>query len=408
MHKLAQLAIVLAVVIVVAISVTVPAYLATHQKKVFTASAEDKAVAEGTVEYSKNEGGIPYLIKRDGEGNVLDEFKIISTTDTHMRTHPATDLQFKILDKMLKTEKPDLLVFVGDNVLTSIEDTTAFERLGDFLEERGQYWAYALGNHDGQDDENGRTRIVEFFGRYPHCLVQTEDKGIWGDGNSAINILGSGGKILQTVFLIDSGENTYQKDCDTYGSEYKKGYDAVKPDQINWYAETLTEIAADNDGVTPKSLVFMHIPLQEFNAAYSEAVGTDKLLYGAKKEKVCSSPLNYGFFDKMLELGSTQAVVSGHDHTNDFCAEYKSIKLLYSQSLSYPGYSVRGRRFDRLMYGLNKKYNYFNEGCTDFIIRADGRADIMPVVFQHEENFLEEFRADYKVLGWAWTLPKNR
>ena len=45
-------------------------------------------------------------------------------------------------------------------------------------------------------------------------------------------------------------------------------------------------------------------------------------------------------FDVIKELGSTQAVIVGHDHVNDFCAKYDGVYLVYAQCDGYNTYTM--------------------------------------------------------------------
>ena len=68
--------------------------------------------------------------------------------------------------------------------------------------------------------------------------------------------------------------------------------------------------------------------------------GEAKIFYGGMYESVGCSPFNSGMFDAICELGSTQAVYCGHDHVNDFCANYKGVCFIYSQCGGYETYTM--------------------------------------------------------------------
>lgn len=61
----------------------------------------------------------------------------------------------------------------------------------------------------------------------------------------------------------------------------------------------------------------------------------------------------------MLELDSTKGVFFGHDHKNNFAAEYKEIQLSYSYSVDYLAY-----------IGISKEGA--QRGCTIINIKPDG------------------------------------
>ena len=95
-------------------------------------------------------------------------------------------------------------------------------------------------------------------------------------------------------------------------------------------------------GRTVPSLVFFHIPLQQYRTAYElYEAGSDEVRYyfgenGEKMiNKVCCSNYPSALFDRMLALGSTTGVFCGHDHYNNMSLEYKGIRLTYGMSIAY-------------------------------------------------------------------------
>ena len=65
--------------------------------------------------------------------------------------------------------------------------------------------------------------------------------------------------------MLDS--NSYIKG-NIPGVDWK--YDCIHENQIAWYENEIKELTAENNGVTPKSLAFFHIPIQEMQTAYYE------------------------------------------------------------------------------------------------------------------------------------------
>ena len=109
----------------------------------------------------------------------------------------------------------------------------------------------------------------------------------------------------------------------------------------------------DEAGHTVNSMLFFHIPLQEYKTAtelYLE--GNDEVKYffgenpgdhgGITNELVCCFDYPSKIFDKAVELCSTTAMFCGHDHYNNASIEYKGIRLTYGMSIDYlamPGIS---------------------------------------------------------------------
>ncbi len=142
----------------------------------------------------------------------------------------------------------------------------------------------------------------------------------------------SDGTLRQALFLIDSN---------AYTGEGIHVYDYIRDDQVEWYASEVRRLSSEA-GHTIPSMVFFHIPLQQYRIAYElYEQGSDEVTYffgenGEKmRNKVCCSDYPSRLFDRMLELGSTKAVFCGHDHYNNMSLEYKGIRLTYGMSIDY-------------------------------------------------------------------------
>ena len=96
------------------------------------------------------------------------------------------------------------------------------------------------------------------------------------------------------------------------------------------------------EGHIVPSMIFFHIPLQEYKEAYKlYEIGSDEVRYyfGSNEEKmmgkVCCSEYSSKLFDTALELGSTTGFFCGHDHYNNMSLEYKGMRLTYGMSIDY-------------------------------------------------------------------------
>ena len=108
-----------------------------------------------------------------------------------------------------------------------------------------------------------------------------------------------------------------------------------------WYKENVLRMNA-KAGHTVKSLVFFHIPLQQYKTAYElYEAGSDEVTwyFGSNDEKmidkVCCSEYPSAIFDTARELGSTTGFFCGHDHYNNMSLEYQGIRLTYGMSIDY-------------------------------------------------------------------------
>ncbi|MDD3946342.1 MAG: metallophosphoesterase [Clostridia bacterium] len=373
----------------------------------------DTTTVEGRVEFVRPEKGTPYLIKRKSDGSISDErFKILTCTDMHINTE-ASAFTFTVFSRFLDKEKPDLVLLLGDNIVGHA-DTVMQEKLKNFFESRKQYWGFVLGNHDseykitkdikaaekkGMLSEKDRETIVAAGRKWmfdtlsggTYCIVRDEGgKGVFGSGNCVVNIKNSKG-ICQSLFFFDSGDYIYGVRRKAFGSE-KRCYGYIRESQIDWYRRRLSELTAENGGIRPKSMAFFHIPLPEFQKAYTAVKrrnGVAKRIYGTNYERVCASDLNAGAFEAFKSSNSTHTVVCGHDHKNDSAIMYKGVRLMYSQGLQYDGaYNRRKKaRFLKFLNKINSKFCCFTEGVSLFMVQACGSVDIAAKYAQKEDVF---------------------
>lgn len=318
-----------------------------------------------------------------------EEFKILQLSDIHIgagfMSIKKDNMAINAVAAMITEEKPDLVVVTGDitfpvptraGTFNNKENAKLFASL---MEQLGVYWCAALGNHDSESYAYfSRQAVGELYesGDYPHCLFQCGDESIDGVGNYTINIKNSNGEITQSLIMLDS--HSYIKG-NIPGVDWK--YDCIHENQIAWYENEIKELTAENNGVTPKSLAFFHIPIQEMQTAYYEYRDNDftdtedvKYYYGETGEidiVVYPSEKNYGFFDKAAELGSTQGMFFGHDHLNNISLEYKGIRLSYGYTIDYLAYK------DIKNYGSQR-------GCTVITVMPDGNFD------SYTENYYQD------------------
>ena len=261
-----------------------------------------------------------YMLELEYTGN----FKILQLTDTHIADKDDQDLHYAFLDALIKDANKandiDFIVVTGD-LFTFAGKTTA-KKYFKFFDSYQIPWTVVFGNHDEQtyfsvdwmtSYLNGLNKKREANSSY--CMfkdIQNDD--VQGNCNFAIN-LKKGGVVTDQLIMMDS--NRYY-----FGGYF--GYDYFKKDQQEWYSELVDQTTADNGGVV-NSLMFYHIPLPEINDAFDK--GT--VVYGEKREDCCPPDENSGFFNLIKSKGSTSAMFFGHDHINNFEADYEGVKFCY-------------------------------------------------------------------------------
>lgn len=368
----------------------------------------DKSYIKRNANYSievQTKDGYTTLVKKDASGNVSDEpIKIIAFTDTHLDAKKEKgDVTFSYIVRNIVAEEPDLVVFVGDTVTAGFNRIRCHQ-LAKTLEQLGVYWAGVLGNHEGDNIWSvSRKGMLKIFSKYDHCLIDNSQKythdgtKVWGNGNYVINLADSKGNIYQTLYFLDGGSDMSDEDMIKYDAEFEdKGhndYDYLKESQIQWYKETVSDIENKN-GAKVRSILFDHIPLNEYKTAYEEITGETEATYdtpdcydvanengtmlieGQRREAICYSGHNSGMFDAICEMDSTKLVVAGHDHINDFVVLYKGVILSYNVPSGYSSYNLVSKGIsDKLMKGYTT-YTVSTDGLVGIYQKRN--ADIYP------------------------------
>ena len=295
-------------------------------------------------------------IRKNSDG----EFKVLMFTDTHFCGKREKDIMCaEYIVKNITEQKPDLVMFGGDNISGGFTKKRATE-FAVLMENLGVYWAAVLGNHEGEGFlAVSREENVEIFSSYEYCLMREGKEDIDGHGNYTVNILNNDGTLKEVFFFMDSGSYMSDELKAQYGvTDDDEVYDGIKTSQVEWYKEKHDEIEAEYGKF--KSVTVVHIPPYQTEGNYENT----HFAYGEKREGVCESGFDAGFFDALKEKGSTQAVYFGHDHVNDFGYEYEGILLSYIQSSGYSSYNMESK--------FDSPENEWIQGCTLLNIAEDG------------------------------------
>ncbi|KAI3411512.1 uncharacterized protein J3R85_017881 [Psidium guajava] len=296
--------------------------------------------------------------KRELRFGEKGEFKILQVADMHYADGKTTrcrdvlpsemascsDLNTTaFLRRMILAEKPDLIVFTGDNIYAS-DATNATSSLDAAFApaiSSGIPWAAVLGNHD-QESALSREGVMTHIVTLNNTLSQVNPTGVDaldGFGNYNLEVHGVEGsgfenKSVLNLYFLDSGD--YSK---VHGIS---GYGWIKLSQQVWFQRTSMKLQKEymsepeaQEAPAP-GLVYFHIPLPEY-------ASVDPSNYTGEKQDPISSPrVNSGFFTTMVEAGDVKAVFTGHDHLNDFCGKYTGIQLCYGGGFGYHAYGKAG------------------------------------------------------------------
>lgn len=323
--------------------------------------------------------------------NSNGKFKILCLADVQ-DDYPMEPAVIQFIAEALDFCAPDLVVFVGDNVVG--EDIRAIDEMIAPLAERNVPFTFVFGNHD---DEGGMVKEDQLarYQTFSNCLAYDADPDLHGCATHNLPILSSdGSKVAFNIWCFDSGGSIHDE------SGKWLGYDHVHADQIEWYEETREALAEENGGEVVPAMAFQHIIPQEpvemifYEGAIALGEATinfsDGTVYtpipditkydGYIFEKSCPSYGNDGQWDAMLEGGDVLGLVVGHDHVNNFVADCGGMDLIQTPGCTYNSYynnMYQGARVIELDESDLTTYETYNLTSNELAQRDDSQLDEM-------------------------------
>lgn len=298
------------------------------------------------------------------------KFRIMQIADTQEIPAVSPDT-IKLISAALDAEKPDLVVFTGDQIkgyssffMGKKGEKNVISTLRALikpLEERNVPFTMTFGNHDGEA-ALGNAQQFEIYKQSPVFVYSDSEI----EGDKATFCLSVEDKFL--IYLFDTH------------SSHAEGDTGVNEKQLDWYRKI-----RDSYETPLPSLTFQHIPNPEFFDVIKPVRRFTKgavRAYGEHKNEFYTldphnsglrdfmgeSPAihskNGGQIDAFLEKGEMLGIYVGHDHNNSFVADYKGIDLGYTQGA---GFNVYGP-------GLNR-------GVRIFDVEESGKYETRTVTF---------------------------
>ena len=288
------------------------------------------------------------------------KLKIMQIADTQDVDIPR-EAMIKFMEKALDAEKPDLVVFTGDQLAGGKIETAegVYAGIKAILQpvvDRNIPFTVTFGNHDNDGDcPVSRDEQFAYYQTFPGCLAYDAVPEMYGTGTHNLPIYASdSNEIKFNLWIVDS--NDYD--------EVNGGYDYVHQDQIDWYEKTSKELEKKAGHLVP-SIVFQHIivpevaellvnaPTDAQTAVSQDFYGRNKLLMldpakasGMLLEFPCPSKTNSGQFASWKSRGDVIAASFGHDHINTFIGTVDGIDLIMCPGITFQSY---GRYITRAM-----------------------------------------------------------
>ncbi|OQR88997.1 hypothetical protein ACHHYP_06528 [Achlya hypogyna] len=288
-------------------------------------------------------------------------FKILQVADMHYTGNPnfaCEDTPFspcteanmtQLLAHLLDEERPDLVVFTGDQI--ECRDVTqtaegvrrAIDAYASLVIAREIPWAMVFGNHD-EGASSSRMEMMAYIATLPYSRSRAGPVGVGGVGNYELSFPHprSNATMLRAYFM-DTG-------VDGRISRRQREY--------------MVNLSAAHTDRAP-ALAFFHFPTPEY-----EPLPRERIVYGHKGEPVSHGP-DSGLFATLVEMGDVKATFVGHDHRSDYCLRRGSIQMCYGGSIGL-GYGYSTPRIARqarvILYGRSNT----TEAITTYVRTAAG------------------------------------
>ena len=326
------------------------------------------------------------------------KFKIVIFADCQDDAVPDQRM-LNLMSFALDREKPDLVIFTGDNIVTG---SSALFRMGaeallEPLVSRGVPYAYTYGNHDDEDGVSKETQY-DIYNSIGDCLTYDAAPSITGFGNCNLPIYSSADNSMAfNLWLIDS--NTYASG----------GYDNVHQDQIDWYLSQ-SQAIEQQEGHKVNSLLFQHIIVPEGYELLKESASGSKSYNGKTYELSlndkasgylgefpCPPATNSGQFSAVVNRGDVLGMFFGHDHSNSFTGTVNGVDLVAVPGMTFSSYgdsNARGYGVIELDESNTASYDYNTVKYVEYESGIIGGTELTPDNNLYSYNTGTQFISD--------------
>lgn len=247
-----------------------------------------------------------------------NQVKILQLTDVHVNGALDVPITFSVMKQTVYETEPDLIVLTGDLFRGGCSEKNV-RQLITFMDKLGLPWAAVLGNHD-YETPYSLQQLSSILETGERSLFQTGNvPNMYG--NYAYDLSFQDGNLFQLIFMDSRSAGFTQ-------------------DSVAFYESTVTASKARTPGGEPlDNFLFYHIPLTEENAAIQAWQSGAASGFGILREPACVQETDVGFFDKVLELNATKAMMFGHDHVNNAVIHYQGVDFCYGTKTGTTSYN---------------------------------------------------------------------
>lgn len=353
--------------------------------------------------------------------NKNGRFKIMQVADVQecATVNPDT---IKLLTLALEKEKPDLVVFTGDQIYgihpsfyNKNRKSQAVRVLKEIIapvENAGIPFAVTYGNHDSQVGLTNAEQ-ADIYAVSPFNISGTPHSDT-DRGTFRLPLYNDESHVFD-IYLFDSN-----------GQAPTGEYLPVSEEQIEWFKKERE--SAKEDGNYVNALAFQHIPVPEFYDVLKRVkFGTKGAVEAFRRHKgewyvlpenilktggfMGESPAtpdrNSGQLEALREKGNVLGLLVGHDHINSFVAEKDGIKLIYTQGAGFNVYGPGRQRGVRIVELDANNLNTFNTYTVTFGSLTEDKISnpLQEFIFAHIPTSIEPVKRIAAVgLGTAAVL----
>ena len=303
-----------------------------------------RALSSATVAATTTNNMLQFRRTTGSANNMV--FKILQVADIHLGESFLADVgTFLVLDEVVGTEKPDLIILSGDQITANNIDKNAssyYRELGKKLETYGVPWAVIFGNHDDAPFQIGlpggvtaqypaktsRRQLLRVCQEFPHSLTQAGPLTLFGASNYVLHVNdGKSGAPAAQILLLDSGGGSLPEKLTT--------------SQILWFQQQVSR--------TLPVVVFQHIPANTKDFGFVPNRCNNAL----HADGVAPLGQDPGIVQALVQAGNVHFLAVGHNHGNDYCCpilrnnsnntKKSLLHACFGRHSGYGGYGTWGR-----------------------------------------------------------------